>query len=180
MNLMMYYMKAKAVAEIILKELLNLMILQRNEHKQFRKLIGRLPSFEQRNVLYSLIKIISRDYLSSSIPTEDNTQWWLSDATNISAAACLIKLVLDGEESRKSHLISWLTNSSGAGVGDGIAIRRAVIACITPDKAGIETVLEKSMQQFGDQLYIRHTPTLQQEGMCSFTIWKNPCADHSE
>lgn len=147
------------------------MILKTNRHVQFRKLIAKLPSFEQRNVLFSTLKIASRDYLSSSTTTEDNAKWWRSDASAVSATAALIKLVVDSEESRKSHLVSWLASSSGAGIGDGIAIRRAAVASLAIEKADIETVLEKSLQQFGDQLYIRHTPTLQQEGVCSMSFF---------
>jgi telomere length regulation protein len=77
----------------------------------------------------------------------------------------LINLVLANEESRKAQVISWLTASSGAGVGDGIAIRRASIVALAADKSDIEAVFDKSLQQFGDQLYIRHTPAMQQEGM---------------
>ncbi len=35
---------------------------------------------------------------------------------------------------------------------------------LADDKEAITTVLEKSIGQFGDQLYIKHTPILQQEG----------------
>jgi telomere length regulation protein len=77
----------------------------------------------------------------------------------------LINLVLDNQESRKAQLISWLTASSGAGMGDSISIRRASIAALSADKNDMEDIFDKSLQQFGDQLYIRHTPIMQQEGM---------------
>lgn len=115
--------------------------------------------------MFSLFKIISTDYLSLPHITEDNASWWQADTSNISAASALIKLVIANEESRKSQVISWLTSSSGAGIGDGVAIRRAVVVSLSTEKTDVETVLDKSLQQFGDQLYIRHTPTLQQEGM---------------
>ncbi|KAK0126097.1 telomere binding protein [Cadophora gregata] len=148
----------------IMKELLSSLLLQEKEYKpQFLKLVGCLPNFEQRNFLYSLLKIVSRDFLSSPVTTEADPQWWKSDASVVAAAARLISLVVAENESRKNLLISWLTNSSGAGVGDGIAIRRAVIMSLSVGKSDIEAILEKSLAQFGDQLYIRHTPTLQQE-----------------
>jgi telomere length regulation protein len=99
------------------------------------------------------------------VTSEDDARWWHSDARLVSAAAGLIDLILADEGSRKSHLIAWLTGASGAGTGDGIAIRRAAIAALAADKIDIETILNKSLQQFGDQLYIRHTPAMQQEGM---------------
>ena len=144
---------------------MSILIFQEKEYRpQFLKLIGNLPSFDQRNFLFSLLKIISRDYLSSPLTTEADSQWWKSDASVVAAAASLITLVVAEDEARKNLLISWLTNSSGAGVGDGIAIRRAVLAALAGDKCDIETILDKSLGQFGDQLYIKHTPTLQQEG----------------
>ena len=57
-----------------------------------------------------------------------------------------------------------MIDEPGAGVGDGIGIRRAVVAVLAKDKEAITTVLEKSVNQFGDQLYIKHTAVLQQEG----------------
>ena len=65
---------------------------------------------------------------------------------------------------RKGFVVAWLTSSSGAGIGWSIGIRRAVLAALAEDKESIITVLEKSLSQFGDQLYIRHSPILQQEG----------------
>jgi hypothetical protein len=126
--------------------------------------LSSLPTFEQRNFIHSLIKLVSRDYLSSIVTSEDDSCWWQADTSIISSAAGLIKLVLGTDESRKAQLIVWSTSSSGAGVGDGIAIRRAVVAALAVDKNDIETILDKSLRQFGDQLYIRHTPTMQQEG----------------
>jgi telomere length regulation protein len=91
----------------------------------------------------------------------------------VSAAAGLISLVLDNQESRKAQLISWLTGSSGAGVGEGIAIRRAAVVALSADKHDLEAIFDKSLQQFGDALYIRHTPVIQQEGMA---LWSLCCA----
>lgn len=34
----------------------------------------------------------------------------------------------------------------------------------------IQRIMEKAMEQFGDQLYIKHTPILQQEGTNSYII----------
>jgi telomere length regulation protein len=133
-------------------------------------LLSTLPSFEQRNFIYSFLNLVSRHYLSSIVTSEDDSRWWQSDAEIVSAASGLIKLILSTDEPRKSHMITWLTSSSGAGVGDGISIRRAVIAALATEKNDIETILDQSLRQFGDQLYIRHTPTMQQEGILFLII----------
>jgi telomere length regulation protein len=38
------------------------------------------------------------------------------------------------------------------------------MAVVSQQKDDIVAVLEKSLSQFGDQLYIKHSPALQQEG----------------
>ena len=142
-------------------------MLGKKDSHRFISLLDSLPSFDQRNALYSVLKIATREHLSSPITTEDNSQWWKRDTYIVSAVAGLINSLIADDEARKNYLISWITNSSGAGIGDGIAIRRAVVASLAQDKNDMETILDKSLQQFGDQLYIKHTPTLQQEGMTS-------------
>lgn len=108
--------------------------------------------------------MISKRHLTA-VPPIGNEQWWKSDASLVSASAGLISVVLDRNSTRRSSLISWLTSSSGAGSGESVGIRRAAITALSDEKDDLETVLEKSIAQFGDQLYIKHTPILQQEGM---------------
>lgn len=151
--------------ENIVKDIVTSLLIEKEEYQpQFLKLMESLPSFEQRNVLSSILKIVSRDHLSFPITTEAKSQWWKFDASTVAAVSGLINLFVAGDQFRKDLLLSWLTSSSGAGAGDGIAIRRAVLATLAGDNSDMETILDKSLNQFGDQLYIRHTPTLQQEG----------------
>ena len=151
-----------------MKELIAASLLQRLDYSvRLQKLIDSLPLFDQKTFILSALRLISKEYLSSIVTSEDDSDWWHADETLVSAAAGLLNLILGKEEFRKTQIISWLTGASGAGVGDGIAIRRAAIAALEAEKSDMETVLEKSLQQFGDQLYIRHTPTMQQEGIFS-------------
>lgn len=82
----------------------------------------------------------------------------------ISAAAGVIRSVITGDESRMNLLADWCTASSGAGLGHQTAIRRAVFSVLAQDKETIITVFEKSLSQFGDELYIKHAAALQQTG----------------
>ncbi|KAM6531736.1 telomere binding protein [Fusarium solani] len=86
-----------------------------------------------------------------------------SSDEKVSAAANIIKQLTLDDETRKNILIDWCASSSGAGLGDGIGIRRAVIAALSQDRDAITTVLEKSLAQFGDELYIKHAAILQQD-----------------
>lgn len=106
------------------------------------------------------------DYLAKRF-TNPLGQLRSSAQQTVSAVASVIRSVIQDDETRLSHLVSWCTTSSGAGLGDAIGIRRAVLAVLA-EKGAITTVLEKSLNQFGDQLYIKHTAILQQEGKLAF------------
>lgn len=146
------------------------MLDREDSSKTLKKFLDSLPSFEQKNFLLASLNFISKEYLSSMVTSEDDSRWWRSDTEIISSASGLLNLILAKDEARTSQLIIWLTGASGAGAGDSIAIRRAAVAAIAGDKTHMATVLEKSLRQFGDQLYIRHTPIIQQEGIALVSL----------
>lgn len=109
-------------------------------------------------MLFSVLKTLSNLYLSTS-----NVSTPPEGSQIISAAAGIISRLVTGDARHTSHLVAWLTSATGAGLGDSIGIRRAVLAVLASDKENIMAVFEKSLNRFGDYLYIRHTPLLQQE-----------------
>jgi len=115
-------------------------------------------------VLEAALKTLPKRHLSTSKATE-SLEWWRVDAELVAGAAAYLESIVSKNDIRRSHLISWLTSLSGAGVGEAIGIRRAALAVLSDSKYDMESVLEKSLQQFGDQLYIKHVPSLQQEGI---------------
>ncbi|KAI1075726.1 telomere length regulation protein-domain-containing protein [Whalleya microplaca] len=136
----------------------DLLLKDKDQQATFRQLLNHFPPLEQRRVLLVILKLLSDNYLNS-IDSNDTAE----DHPIISAAVGALKLITENDEARKNTLTTWLTSGSGAGIGEGCGIRRAVIAALADDKEAISVVLEKSLTQFGDQLYIRHSPTLQQE-----------------
>ncbi|KAL7792986.1 telomere length regulation domain-containing protein [Trichoderma ceciliae] len=85
-----------------------------------------------------------------------------SSKSIISATAGIIDAITKGNDTLHSYLVAWCASSSGAGLGDAVGIRRAILAVVAQNKDGITTVFEKSLSQFGDQLYIKHAAILQQ------------------
>ncbi|KAH9994899.1 telomere length regulation protein-domain-containing protein [Xylariaceae sp. FL0662B] len=124
----------------------------------FEKLLNFFPPLEQRKVLLLVLKLLSKNHLSS-VDGSDAT----GHGPTICAAAGALRIIIGNDEARKDDLISWLTSGPGAGIGEGCGIRRAAIAVLAEDKEAMSVVLEKCLTQFGDQLYIKHSPTLQQE-----------------
>jgi len=158
------HMTKDDVDSIIEEVLQGLLLHSEASPRHTLQLLDNIPSYEQRNFLLSAFKMIAKKFLSSETVTVANTQWWLADKEIVTAASRLVATLIAGQEERRNHVITWLTSTSGAGVGEGIALRRAVITAIVADKKDAENVLEKSLQQFGDQLYIKHVPSMQQEG----------------
>ena len=146
-------------SELLVKDvLLGLISAKEVESPPFRNLLEPLRQTEQRKTLYLVLKIFSQEYLNrlGTCDSEDHQPL-------ISSVAGALNSIIGTNDSLRGHLVEWLTNSSGAGLGEGIAIRRAVLAVVSQDKDSIVTVLEKTINQFGDQLYIKHSPILQQE-----------------
>jgi telomere length regulation protein len=129
----------------------------------FSKLVDAYPVPEQRKVLLVLLKLLSDLYLNSIENSEFN-----EDYPTIWASVGVLQLLIAKNDSQRNNLVTWLTSASGAGIGEGCGIRRAAVAALADFKESILTVLEKSLNQFGDQLYIKHTPILQQEGELNY------------
>ncbi|KAG6123537.1 hypothetical protein E4U13_005005 [Claviceps humidiphila] len=110
-----------------------------------------------KKVINLLLDYLSRKFLNhlelrEAVPNE-----------TVSAVAGVIDDVVQNDHTRVSHLVNWCCSTSGAGLGDSIGIRRAVLALLARDKETITLVLEKSINQFGDQLYIKHSAIMQQQ-----------------
>ncbi|KAI1128440.1 telomere length regulation protein [Nemania abortiva] len=146
-------------AEILVQQLLYKLLLQDDVDKKiFSKLIDSYPLSEQRKVLFLILKLLSDLHLAS---IDDNEA--TEDYPTIWASVSVLQLVVANGDAQRSNLVAWLTSASGAGVGEGCSIRRAAVAALADNKESITEVLERSLSLFGDKLYIKHTPVLQQE-----------------
>lgn len=113
---------------------------------------------QTKRTLYVLLDNLASRYLDR-IPQEA-----ASSNSIVVAASGILKSVIEADESRTQEVVKWCTSASGAGLGHGVTIRRAVLAALAQDKDAVITVLEKSLAQFGDELYIRHAALMQQHG----------------
>ncbi|GKT54774.1 telomere length regulation protein [Colletotrichum tofieldiae] len=143
----------------LMKQLIGDMLLGPEECRNaFFKIFGQFSQLEQKRVIFAVLK-----YLSESFLNKLDDVGVLKPNVTISAVAGVIEKIVSNDESRKTHLVSWLTSSTGAGLGDGVGIRRAVLAALAQDRECAALVFEKSLHQFGDQLYIKHSPIMQQQ-----------------
>lgn len=140
-----------------------------SDRTHFSRLLDSFTGSEERMILNTALKVLAKHYLSTESRIE-TLDWWKTDVGLVSAAAGYLNCIIAGKDTRKAQLINWLTNLSGAGIGEPIGIRRAAIALFSHSKYSMEDILEKSLKQFGDPLYIKHCPTLQQEGIQNIPI----------
>ncbi|KAK1724008.1 telomere length regulation protein [Colletotrichum acutatum] len=145
--------------DALMKQFISELLLGPEQSRNaFFKLFGQFSQLEQKRVIFAVLKHLSETFLNKLGDVEP-----LKLNSVISAATGIIEKIVSKEESRKAHLISWLTSSTGAGLGDGIGIRRAAIAALAQDRECVTQVFEKSLHQFGDKLYIKHSPIMQQQ-----------------
>jgi telomere length regulation protein len=117
-----------------------------------------VPALDQKRILTTLIAHLGGRFLTNMAHNDR------SPTKTISAVAGLLARATGDSAPRRACLVAWLTGSTGAGVGEGIAVRRAVVAALSASKDDICSVVEAAVGLFGDELYIRHSPALQQEG----------------
>ncbi|KAK8027277.1 telomere length regulation protein [Apiospora marii] len=145
-------------SDLMTKILFTGLVLHDKPQPMFEKLLDLLPAADQRKVLLIVLKLLSSNYLSSLDSDEA-----IEDYPVIWAAACALQAVIGASSVRKAQLIAWLTSATGAGLGETCGIRRAALAVLADDKEAMFSVLESSLGLLGDQLYIKHSPMLQQE-----------------
>lgn len=153
---------------------MDLVLGSEEDLRVLQKLLDIIPAYEQKSVLNCALRLLVKQHLSND-PNYGDASWWQEDTAQVSAGAAYLGTIINGSAARKDLLLSWMTGLPGAGIGEPISIRRAAIAAVSHSKYDLEAILENSMQQFGDQLYIKHTPSMQQDGMQLF--YSRRCLD---
>ncbi|KAF2831443.1 hypothetical protein CC86DRAFT_443135 [Ophiobolus disseminans] len=126
-------------------------------------LIPRLKPFEQRKYLNSIITFfIRRQFFPDHINLEDAP---IPASTTISGIAKLLHILTKESDALKDHLVSLLTRSTLPSLDDSLGTRRSVMAAIAQDEDKLYTLLENCIKMFGDSMYIKHTPLVQQEAL---------------
>lgn len=155
---------ANSLSDVLVQEILCSLMLQQEDWLRAEALIASLKVSDQRIVIMAALSWLSKQHLHGHAQV-DLHDWWKSDGPIVSAAAGFLVALMAEDKSRRQCIVTWLTSLSGAGAGEAIGIRRAAVAALSSHQEDLELVLEKSVGQFGDPLYIKHTPVLQQEGM---------------
>ncbi|KZF26020.1 hypothetical protein L228DRAFT_279274 [Xylona heveae TC161] len=142
---------------------------EKSSSPRFQTLISHLPQHQQRNILYTLCRIISRS-IPHSAQNSISTSGQEGSKKSISGCAALITEIIAGNSHLCEDVIGYLIGLAGGGAGEPVGIRRVLISALSSDEDAMQTLLDKSMQQFGDKLYIKHTPTLYQDALAQVVL----------
>ncbi|KAH6638087.1 telomere length regulation protein-domain-containing protein [Boeremia exigua] len=137
--------------------------IEQSQVDQFVDLISRMKSFEQRKYLNAIIVYITKQFFQSEMVAKEDIP--ISQSPTISGAACLLNKVIQDNEILKDHIISSLTRSTIPSLDESLATRRTVVAALAQDEDKLQTMFENCIKTFGDSVYIKHTPILQQEAL---------------
>lgn len=148
--------------------------------QKYKALMAKLSAHEQKTLLYSIIRISSQHHLPMEGPSRDSGREGQGKA--IGGVAALIRAIVGNVPTLQDDLVEWLVGVSADAVGQVHNAHRAVIAALSsipsvyldsvlqylqllnhlPEQ--VTKALQKGLTLFGDKLYIKHTPTLHQEG----------------
>ncbi|KAF2035856.1 hypothetical protein EK21DRAFT_53489 [Setomelanomma holmii] len=137
-------------------------ILSSNNTARLADLMCRLKTFEQRKYLSAVVAFIAKQYFPSKIVQHEDIPVPSSKA--VSGAATLLYGLTTDNELLKDHLVALLTRSTVPSLDDSLASRRSIIAAIAQDEDKLHNLLENCIKMFGDSVFIKHTPVVQQEG----------------
>jgi telomere length regulation protein len=132
------------------------------DREKLDTLLAAMPAYEQKTIIHGALHFLASRHLTKR-PSYGRPDWWQEDAALVAAAVAYLDVLVSGKEPHKDLLSAWLSDLTGAGTGDAVGIRRAAVAVLAKGKSDIEALLERSLEQFGDPLYIQHAPILQQE-----------------
>ena len=89
----------------------------------------RLSEHDQKTLLYSLIRSLSKQHLPTESPSSDLRIEGQSKA--IGGAAALIAAIVGDAPILRDHLIEWLVGVSADAIGQVHVLHRAVTAAIS-------------------------------------------------
>ncbi|KAF2132660.1 hypothetical protein P153DRAFT_309193 [Dothidotthia symphoricarpi CBS 119687] len=128
-----------------------------------RDFMSRMKTFEQRKFLNAVIAFVDKQYFPSIMVDKEDTS--ITASKPISSVAGLLYSLTKDNDVLKEHLVSALAKSTIPSLSESFAARRSVIAALSKDDDKIHTLLENSIRLFGDSVYIKHTPIVQQEAL---------------
>ena len=107
------------------------MIEDSSKRRASRPMLNSLAIHEQKAVLQSALRIISKIDITSKENKSDTAEL---NAKRIGGKAALLASLMGNQVQLKEAMAEWLTTTSGGSAGVDESTRRAAIAALTRDK----------------------------------------------
>lgn len=99
-----------------------------------RNLLCNLPRSQQRQFLYSLLRLFANHPLIARDGFPDDKPRPIPSLKAEAGAAGLLTIIINGNALLKESLMTWLLGHSGGGPGDSFAVRRSATAALSSDQ----------------------------------------------
>jgi telomere length regulation protein len=141
-----------------------------------QSLLQNLQAHEQRQLLDQTFKVLSKQCLSLTSPPDFDDA--LTDTpSTISATSATIVELIGTSDATRAHLETWLSDPT-LNASESFVIRRAAVSAFAHASKGtanmledpVQDLMEKTMKRFGDNLFVKHSPILQQEACAQILL----------
>jgi telomere length regulation protein len=141
-----------------------------------QSLLQNLQTHEQRQFLDQTFKVLSKQCLSLTSPPDFDDALTETPSTIAATSAIIVDLTAESEAMR-AHLETWLSDPT-LNASESFSMRRAAVSAFTHASKGtanmledpVQDLMEKTMKRFGDNLFVKHSPILQQEACAQILL----------
>ncbi|CAN9341425.1 unnamed protein product [Alternaria alternata] len=138
-------------------------LIDNSSLERLPNLLSRMKTFEQRKYLNAIVVLVTKEYFSVENVRRDDAS--IAVSSTVSSAAALFYTLIKDNDVLKEHLVLLLSRSTIPALDESLLCRRSALAALAKDDEKLHTLLENLIKTFGDSVYIRHTPVLQQEAL---------------
>jgi telomere length regulation protein len=124
-------------------------------------IVKKLPAFAQRRYLDYTLRWLAG--IESRISGPASTL--PGQAAEAAAIAAFLQSISTDSDSLKQHLSSVLSDPAQASSLSLLAIRGSIAALAATCPDDLDSLVERCLKVFGDQMFVRHSPILQQESI---------------
>lgn len=129
--------------------------------ESFVTVLSNLQAFSKRRYLDYTLRWLSG--IESSASGQDHVQ--SNPAKDVNAITALLQSIARNDVALQQHMLSILADPALVSSLSFLVIRAnvATLEAVAPDE--LDEFIEKELKTFGDQMFVRHSPVLQQESL---------------
>jgi telomere length regulation protein len=129
--------------------------------ERFVAVSGSLPTFSKRRYLDYTLRWLSG--IEPSAPGQDPMQ--STPAKEVAAITALVQAIVKNDVILQQHIAALLADPALVSSLSFITMRASVATLVAVAPDDLDDLVEKGLETFGDQMFVRHSPILEQESL---------------